>query len=126
MSTARIANDMKELKTINNEIKRLCILLKNLREKKKQIEDHILSFLKQEEQPGLKFQEMVVLSGERKIRDRKQRDQKEQDIITLLENAGVSNAKETYNNILDAMKGEQHVVPTLKIKNTNENSIMNI
>jgi hypothetical protein len=127
MSTARIANDMKELKTINNEIRRLTTQLKNLREKKKDLETHILSFLKQEEQPGLRYQEMVVLSGEKKIRDKKDKEQKEQEIITLLENAGISDAKGMYTNILEAMKGEQHSVPTLKIKNTvDTNSILNV
>jgi hypothetical protein len=126
-STTRIANDMKELKTINNEIRRLTIQLKNLRDKKKDLEKHILSFLKQEEQPGLRYQEMVVLSGEKKIRDKKDKEQKEQEIINLLENAGVNDAKNTYNTILEAMKGEQHTVPTLKIKNSvNTNSILNI
>ncbi len=126
-STARIANDMKELKTINNEIRRITIQLKNLREKKKELETHILSFLKQEEQPGLRYQEMVVLSGEKKIRDKKDKEQKEQQIITLLENAGISDAKGMYTNILEAMKGDQHTIPTLKIKNTvDTNSILNI
>lgn len=126
-STTRIANDMKELKTINNEIRRITIQLKNLRDKKKDLEKHILSFLKQEEQPGLRYQEMVVLSGEKKIRDKKDKEQKEQEIINLLENAGVNDAKNTYNTILEAMKGEQHTVPTLKIKNSvNTNSILNI
>jgi hypothetical protein len=126
-STVRIANDMKELKTINNEIRRVSIQLKNLRDKKKEIETHILSFLKHEEQPGLRYQEMVVLSGEKKIRDKKDKNQKEEEIISLLENAGVSDAKNTYTNILEAMKGEQHIVPTLKIKNTVEkNSLLNI
>jgi predicted transcriptional regulator len=126
-STTRIANYMKELKTINNEIRRLTIQLKNLRDKKKDLEKHILSFLKQEEQPGLRYQEMVVLSGEKKIRDKKYKEHKEQEIINLLENAGVNDAKNTYNTILEAMKGEQHTVPTLKIKNSvNTNSILNI
>ena len=127
MSTTRIANDMKDLKTINNELKRLGNQLKNLRDKKKELETHILSFLKQESQPGLKYQEMIVLSSEKKVREKKDREQKEQEIITLLENAGVSQAKDVYTSILDTMKGEQHTVPTLKIKNSTEtNSIMNI
>ncbi len=126
-STARIANDMKELKTINNEIRRITIQLKNLREKKKDLEEHILTFLKKEEQPGLRYQEMVVLSGEKKIRDKKDKEQKEQEIITLLENAGISDPKSVYTNILEAMKGDQHIVPTLKIKNTvDTNSILNV
>jgi hypothetical protein len=51
-----------------------------------------------------------------KSRDRKKKEEKEYDVLTLLEQNGVRNSRGLYNDILEAMKGEEKVVSSLKIK----------
>jgi hypothetical protein len=117
MATAtEIRSNMKELKDINTEIKRLNFLLKGYRERKKELEDNIMEYLERTGQPGIKYEDLIVLSGERKARERKKKEEKEYDVLTLLEQNGVRNSRVLYNDILEAMKGEEKVVSSLKIK----------
>jgi hypothetical protein len=117
MATAtEIRSNMKELKDINTEIKRLNYLLKGYRERKKELEETIIEYLERTGQPGIKYEDLIVLAGEKKARDRKKKEEKEYDVLTLLEQNGVRNSRGLYNDILEAMKGEEKVVSSLKIK----------
>jgi hypothetical protein len=108
---------MKELKVIDTEIKRLFIQLKELRIKKKQIEEQIIQYLEDKDQPGLKYEDLLVLSAKSKRRERKTKEDKESDILQILEQKGIRNSRETYSEIMDALKGREMVTPVLKIKN---------
>ena len=117
MATAtEIRSNMKELKDINIEIKRLNYILKGYRERKKELEDKIMEYLERTGQPGIKYEDLIVLAGEKKARDRKKKEEKEYDVLTLLDQNGVRNSRELYNEILEAMKGEEKVISSLKIK----------
>ena len=113
---AQVVGDLKELKNVTTEIKRLNAEIKLLRIDKKKIEDRIMDYLHQEEQPGVKFGDIIVLSNERTTRKRLKKKEKEENAINVLEGMGVSNPKEALQNILDSMKGEETVVESLKIK----------
>lgn len=120
MATAtQIRSEMKELKEVNTEIKRLAISLKNLRERKKGLEEDIIEYLNRTGQPGIKYEDLIVLAGEKKCRDKKKKEEKELDVLTILEDRGVRNSRETYLEIIEAMRGEQKIAPSLKIKEYN-------
>ena len=120
MATAtQIRSEMKELKEVNTEIKRLAISLKMLRERKKGLEDDIIEYLNRTGQPGIKYEDLIVLAGEKKCRDKKKKEEKELDVLTILEDHGLRNSRETYLEILEAMRGEQKIAPSLKIKEYN-------
>ena len=120
MATAtQIRSEMKELKEVNTEIKRLAISLKMLRERKKGLEDDIIEYLNRTGQPGIKYEDLIVLAGEKKCREKKKKEEKELDVLTILEDHGIRNSRETYLEILEAMRGEQKVAPSLKIKEYN-------
>jgi hypothetical protein len=120
MATAtQIRSEMKELKEVNTEIKRLAISLKNLRERKKGLEEDIIEYLNRTGQPGIKYEDLIVLAGEKKCREKKKKEEKELDVLTILEDHGIRNSRETYLEILEAMRGEQKVAPSLKIKEYN-------
>jgi hypothetical protein len=122
MATAtQIRSEMKELKEVNTEIKRLAISLKNLRERKKGLEDDIIEYLNRTGQPGIKYEDLIVLAGEKKCRDKKKKEEKELDVLTILEDKGIRNSRETYLEILEAMRGEQKIAPSLKIKEYQNN-----
>jgi hypothetical protein len=120
MATAtQIRSEMKELKEVNTEIKRLAISLKILRDRKKGLEEDIIEYLNRTGQPGIKYEDLIVLSGEKKCREKKKKEEKELDVLTILEDHGVRNSRETYLEILEAMRGEQKIAPSLKIKEYN-------
>ena len=122
MATAtQIRSEMKELKEVNTEIKRLAISLKMLRERKKGLEDDIIEYLERTGQPGIKYEDLIVLSGEKKCREKKKKEEKELDVLTILEDKGIRNSRETYLEILEAMRGEQKITPSLKIKEYQNN-----
>jgi hypothetical protein len=122
MATAtEIRSNMKELKDINTEIKRLNIILKGYRDRKKELEETIIEYLDRTGQPGIKYEDLIVLAGEKKARDRKKKEEKEFDVLTLLEERGIRDSRNLYNDILEAMKGEEKVVSSLKIKEYQNN-----
>ena len=122
MATAtEIRSNMKELKDINTEVKRLNYLLKGYRERKKELEDKIMEYLERTGQPGIKYEDLIVLAGEKKCRDKKKKEEKELDVLTILEDKGIRNSRETYLEILEAMRGEQKIAPSLKIKEYQNN-----
>ena len=114
----KVVGDLKELKNLSSEIKRLNAETKVLRLKKKDIEDSIMEYLHEVDQPGVKYGDLVVLSKERNTRKRLKKKEKEDNAILTLENMGVINAKEALQSILESMKGEEIVVESLQIKET--------
>ena len=117
MATAtQIRYEMKELKDINTEIKNIAIKLKLLRERKKELEEDIIEYLNRTGQPGIKYEDLIVLAGEKKCRDKKKKEEKELDVLTILEQEGIRDSRTVYNHIVEAMRGEQRLAPSLKIK----------
>lgn len=114
----KVVSDLKELKNVSFEIKRLNSECKVLRLKKKDIEERIMEYLHEVDQPGVKYGDLVVLSKERTTRKKLKKKEKEENAIVVLESMGVVNAKEALANILDSMKGEETVVESLQIKDT--------
>lgn len=122
MATAtQIRAEMKELKNINLEIKRLSVGLKGLRDRKKELEESILEYLDRTGQPGIKYEDLIVLAGEKKGREKKSKDEKELDVLTILEHHGVGESRNVYKDIMNALKGEQKTAPSLKIKEYQNN-----
>ncbi len=100
-------------------MKRLNIELKLLRLKKKIIEDKIKEYLHVNEQPGVKYGDLVVLSKERFARKKLKKQEREENAVVVLEGLGVNNAKEALKNILESMKGEKTIVESLHFENKN-------
>jgi seryl-tRNA synthetase len=112
----QIANDMKEMKALINEIKKVTEHLKELRLRKREIENNILQYLEENEQPGVKYQELVVLKNEKTTFTKKKSKEKESDIIRILEENGITDGKKVYQLIGQASKGEEVPVTKLRIK----------
>lgn len=110
--------DLKELKSISSEIKRLNADCKVLRLKKKEIEDRITEYLREENQPGVKYGDIVVLSKESVRRKRLKKKEKEEKAVAVLEEMGILDAKQALSTILDSMKGEEYILESLQIKET--------
>jgi hypothetical protein len=112
---------MKELKNIYAEIKRINHHLKNVRDRKAYIETQILDYLERVDEPGIMYEDITVLRHKKVHRQRKPVLAKKEDVVHLLEDAGVGNAEKLYNDIQEKMKGEAESVPTLKVKEKKRN-----
>lgn len=116
--TERVVDHLRDLKTVTTEIKRLNAQVKLLRIKKKEIEDSIMEYLHEVDQPGVKYGDLVVMHKERTTHKRLKKKEKEENAVSVLENMGVMNAKEALQTILESMKGEETVVESLQIRET--------
>lgn len=115
---AKTIGDLRELKNITSEIKRLNAEGKVLRLKKKEIEDRISDYLREENQPGVKYGDIVVLSKESVRRKRLKKKEKEEKAVAVLEEMGILDAKQALTTILDSMKGDEYIQESLQIKET--------
>lgn len=122
MTSIQVASDMRELKKINNEIKRYATLIKQLRDRKKNIETNILGYLQNNQQTGIKLGDVIAVQKEKKTHERKSKNEKKDEIVKLLENNGIRNADGLYSEILETMKGKEEIVPVLKVKEHKENN----
>jgi len=116
--TSKAVSDLKELKNITSEIKRLNAETKILRLKKKEIEERIMEYLHEVNQPGVKYGELVVLSKEGVKRKRLKKTEKEANAMAVLEEMGIVDSKTALSSILESMKGEEYVSESLQIKET--------
>ena len=112
----QIASDMKELKSIISELKKLTDHMKQLRDRKKQLEANILNYLEEHSQPGVKYQELIVLKNEKTTFTRKKPKEREVEVIKILEENGISDPKKVYELIGQASKVEEIPVTKLRIK----------
>lgn len=113
---SEVAEKMNELKNLVAEMKRLNTTLREMRDRKKEIEADILTYIEENELPGFKFNEIVVLKTESTVRTRKKKKEKDEEIIKVLEEAGIADAKNVCEKLKNAGKGEEQQVPKLRIK----------
>ena len=111
-----IAETVRYLKSLTIEIKTRSLELKDLRKKKKEAEDVITKYLIDEDQPGIKCDNFVVLSKSRECRLRKKKADKLKDGTGVLSRHGVQDPEKVLNEILESMRGDKSVVSCLKTK----------
>lgn len=111
-----VISDLKKLKIINTEIKRLNEELKTIREEKKQSEKNILDYIHDNDLPGIKFGNIVILAEEKNYHSRLKKAEKEKNITELLSRMGIMDTKAAYQKLMEAMKGEASVKNVIKIK----------
>ena len=117
LNDSAIVSEMNQLKCIDLEIKRLNAKIKELKQGKKQMETRIMNYLERAQMNGAKTSDMVVLAREKKVNTKKKKDEKVEDIASILKSAGVvSNVNDTVNKVLEALKGDETIKKTLIVK----------
>ena len=111
-----IQEQIRELKSINIEIKRLCKTTTDLRRKSKQLEKNIIEYLNHKEQPGVKFQDTAIILENKTKREVKKKQIVEEDLLDILKNNGVSNPKDVLKEIIEARKGIEISMQKIKIQ----------
>jgi hypothetical protein len=111
-----IVNYVNELRSINTEIKRLVKETSVLRKRAKVIEQNIVNFLDEKDQPGVKFQDTAIVLETKQKYTYKGKKDKEEDSLRILEEYGISNGKEVLDQLKRAGKGSE--IESKKIKIT--------
>lgn len=99
-----------------NELKRLNTHAKVLRTQKSNLENQIMMYLQQINQSAIKYGNITVSTKQRKQYDRKSNKQKITDAATTLNTMGVQNAEQAIQSLLRVMKGDEHIVEKLEVK----------
>lgn len=115
--TTDIRGGIKELQSIDQELKRLNAQRRKLTTRKKQIEQNVLQFLQKSDQPGVKYKGTAAISREKNHRPRRKEVDKERDGRAVLEKYGIMNSSKVYEEIASAMKGQAVTTKTLRITN---------
>ena len=111
-----IQSYVEELNNIKTEIKRNNIRNRTLKKRSIDLESHILNYLHEKEQEGVKYKgKAIIVKKEEKFKQNKKL--KEELGIDFLRNLGVQNPENTYKQFLEVQRGESVEKETLKIKN---------
>ena len=105
-----------ELTMLNTEIKRNNARNKQLRTRVKELEMGIAEYLNSKDQLGLKYNGRAVMVEQSERRPAKKKQEKREDIITLLKDFGVSDTEKAYDRLLEAQKGDPIEYQKVKIK----------
>ena len=74
-----------------------------------------MTYLKQTNQVGVKYEDTVVMLQDKKHRQRMKEKDKKEEMIRYLENQGIRNAEEFYKDLSEKMKGTQETISSIKL-----------
>lgn len=122
MASVRLKAEITELANLDAEIKRLMGLLKPLRQRKKVLEENILEYMTKNPSVGgvnaIKVNNVEIKAVEKKSHEKVSKDEKEAQAIQLLQQSGVTNARRTFRDLQNALKGDEKVTQALKLVST--------
>lgn len=104
MSNEKVIADLVKLGQLNNEMKRLALNIKNLKLQKEETEREITQFLIDANQPGIQYNNLIVLNKNYKQTKSKNKEDRNQSMIEVLENNGVRNSEEVLKQLLNSTK----------------------
>lgn len=103
-----------ELEAINTELGRLREQSRVLKDRKETLEDSVIQFLNERDQPGIKYRGQAIIMKNALRRKRKKKQEKHQDLSEVLRNYGVSDVNRALEDILEAQRGTTHNQACLK------------
>ena len=115
MATNKARTELIELKNIHTEINRLKNTLKDLTTKSKFITESIHKYLKDTNQQSISYGDFKIEATMKQRRQRKKQAEKEKDILNVLQNAGIRDAKRLYQEINNSLKGEVTTESSIKV-----------
>ena len=109
-----IINEIKELDSIDGEIKRMAVTLRKLRSRKKELEKIITEFLERHEQPGVKFHGKTFIAQKKEKTIRKKQSDKENAMYHILSRY-VRDPDKIVNEVMQSQKGDKEEILSLKV-----------
>jgi seryl-tRNA synthetase len=118
-----IRGDVEELKMLDVEIKRLNKQTTDLRKHRNEVKSRIDLYLREKDQPGVKWGDITIRREETEKRMTKGRNKKdkEDDVIAVLTKNGISDPKRIFEEVAEAMKGPKVTTSDIKIKKIKQN-----
>lgn len=112
-----IRGTLSELKEIAQEVHNLNKKLKELRERKKELEKGVVQYLDENGKPGLRLENIVFLATDKTARARKKKSEIQKDTADVLRKHGVQgDLNEVILELEASRKGAASTVPVLKMK----------
>jgi hypothetical protein len=112
-----IQKDLDELNMINIEVRRLQESLRTFRKQKQVIEERVIQFLKEQETHGVRYNDQAVLLESKAIRNKKRKNDKLNDLTSVLRKHGIQKNDTLLNDILEAQRGhatDNHVLKMVR------------
>jgi hypothetical protein len=110
-----IREDLRELSTLIEKSKKLCEELGQIRDRKKELETRLIEYLQNTDEVGLKYESFIFIPKDKKIRKKLKKKERDEAAVKVLEDYGVEQAKEAYIKLMDSMKGDEEIIPSIKI-----------
>mgnify|MGYP003328252247 CR=1 FL=1 len=115
--TSEIARYLDEIENIKYEIGRFKLGIKKLKARQADIEKELQKYIREKNQPGFKYNNIVVTLDNRNKIKRKTKKQKEEDQIEALRKLGITNPNEVIQVLAKSGKGNVVEYESVKIKN---------
>lgn len=100
----KVIPNLTKLTSLNNEIKRLSLVIRNLKLQKEETESEITKYLQEVNQPGIQYQNIIILNKQYKQTKSKSKDDRDRSMIEVLENNGVRNSQDVLKQLIDCSK----------------------
>ena len=113
--TQKARTELIELRNLHQEINRLKTTLKDLSTRSKNLTESIHKYLKDTNQQSISYGEFKIEATVKQRRQRKKQAEKEKDILNVLQNAGIRDAKRLYLEINNSLKGEVTTESSIKV-----------
>ena len=97
----RIIPNLNKLTQLNNEIKRVSLLLKNLKLQKDETESEITKYLQEVNQPGIQYQNLIILNKNYKQKKAKTKNERAKSMIEVLQTNGIRNSDEVLKQLIE-------------------------
>lgn len=117
--TQKARTELIELRNLHQEINRLKTTLKDLSSRGKSLTESIHKYLKDTNQQSISYGDFKIEATLKQRRQRKKQAEKEKDIVTVLQNAGIRDAKRLYLEINNSLKGEVTTESSIKVDSGN-------
>lgn len=110
-----LQHDLDELNNINLEISRLTNAIREFRKQKKVVEDRVISFLKNQETQGVRYNDKAVILENKNSRNKKKKKEKLDELASVLNKYGIKGSDTLIQEIIEAQRGTVESNPCLKV-----------
>ena len=112
-----ISTYLSELDSINKEITRLKSLIKNLNNKKTNLEKNIQKWLVDNNQNSISYKGQIISLNNTTSSKRKKKMEKMEDLTQVLRKYGIYNNNKMFNELMEVNKGNRIEITKLNFKN---------
>lgn len=104
-----------ELQGLKNELKNLNKKRADTLKKIREVESKISEFLKEKQQPGVKYQGTAIILEQKEKPGKKKNKDRDLDAISVLKDCGIEDAENIFKKLMEARKGPLELKETLKL-----------